>query len=189
MDQSIPEEVYRKIIDVHNNEKIQQQLKKIVVFEANDTYRFNAKVKWYYNKQNIGEYGFLEKNGMPDIHFSGNVYLYKDPKHLEPGDEVIVTLNKKEVDNKKTNLKATSVNSISDETDLNYLLFNFLNHFQDRNNKNGGSILNQISSLSEQFNEVHIKSIETFLTEKVKFHELEIDKFKLIESLFKVFNK
>jgi hypothetical protein len=189
VDQSIPEEVYRKIIDVHNDKKIQQQLKKIVVFEENDTYRFNAKVKWYYNKQNKGEYGFLEKYGMPDIHFSGNVYLYKDPKHLEPGDEVIVTLNKKEVDNKKPNLKATSVNSISDETDLNYLLFHFLNHFKDRNNKNGRSVLNQISTLSKQSNEDHIKSIETFLTEKVKFQELEIDKFKLIEILIKIFNK
>lgn len=185
----IPEKVCLKVTEIHNDKSIQQEIKKIVVFEENDSYRFNAIVKWYYNQQNNGEYGFLEKKGMPDIHFSGNVYLFKNPRNLKPGDEVVVTLNKKDVDHKQNNIKATSVNSISDETDLNYLLFHFLNHFQDRINKNIGSILNQISSLSEQFNEAHIKSIETFLTEKVKFHELEIDKFKLIESLFKVFNK
>lgn len=186
---TIPEEVYLKVIEIHNDKSIQQEIKKIVVFEENDSYRFNAIVKWYYNQQNNGEYGFLEKNGMPDIHFSGNVYLFKDPRNLKPGDEVVITLNKKDVDSKKYNLKATSVNSISDETDLNYLLFDFLNHFQDRNDKHVRSILNQISTLSEQFNEDYIKSIETFLTEKVKFQELEIDKFKLVETLLKIFNK
>lgn len=186
---SIPQEVYFKIIEVHNDKSIQQEINKVLVFEDKDSYRFNAKVKWYFNHQTNGEYGFLEKNGMPDIHFTGKVFLYTDPKNLKPGDEVVVTLNKKEVNNKINNIKATSVNSISDEKDLNYLLFDFLNHFQYQSIKKSEGILNLITTLSEQFNEDNIKSIETFLGEKIKWQEIEIDKFKLIYTLLKSCNK
>lgn len=189
INQSIPEEIYSEILLVHINKNIQQEINKILVFQDKDNYRFNAKVKWYYNHQTDGEYGFLEKNGMPDIHFSGSVFLFKDQKKLMPGDEVVVTLNKKDFDDKKNNIRAISVNSLSDEIDLNYLLFHFLNHFQVNNIRNIESVLNQITNLSEQFNEEAIKLVETFLSEKVNFQKLEIDKFKLIINLFKIFNK
>ena len=54
-------------------------------------------MKWYYNHQNQGEYGFLEINGISDIHFSGKSFLYDDPKNLREGDEVVVNFKIKQV--------------------------------------------------------------------------------------------
>ena len=163
----ISDEIYRKVIEIHNDKSIQHKTNKKLVFQDKDSYRFNAKVKWYYNRLTNGEYGFLEIKGIGDIHFSGKVFLYKDPKLLNIGDEVVVTLSKKEFHNKKNNIKATSVNLISDEKDLDYLLFYFINHFFDQNS-NLEIVTNRISSLNEQLNLDHIKLIESFISEKIK---------------------
>lgn len=184
---SIPEEVYKKIIEVHNDKTIQHKINSAFVFYDKDNYRFKAKVKWYYNHQTNGEYGFLEINGIGDIHFSGNVFLYKDPKKLNPGDEVVVTLNKKEFDNNKNKIKATAVNLISDEKDLDYLLFYFINYFYDNTSKLE-IVTNRISDLKEQLNLDHTKLIESFINEKIKLQDLDFDKFKFIYILQKSCN-
>lgn len=192
VDQDIPEETYNKILAIHNDNKKQKPennknpINKLV-YHDKDSYRFKAKVKWYYNRSTNGEYGFLEIKDIGDIHFSGNVFLYKDPKLLNIGDEVVVTLNKKEFHNKKNNIKATSVNLISDEKDLDYLLFYFINYFYDNTSKLE-IVTNRISALNEQLNLDHIKLIESFISEKIKLQDLDFDKFKFIYILQKSCN-
>ena len=184
---SIPEEVYKKIIEVHNDKTIQHKINSALIFHDKDNYRFKANVKWYYNQRNRGEYGFLEIKNIGDIHFSGNVFLYKDPKKLNPGDEVVVTLNKKEFDNNKNKIKATAVNLISDEKDLDYLLFYFINHFYDQKS-NLEIVTNRIAALKEKLNIDQIKLIESFISEKIKLQDLDFDKFKFIYILQKSCN-
>ena len=187
---SIPDEVLKKIIEVHNDKTIQNKINetnKKLVFHDNDNYKFKAKVKWYYNQQTRGEYGFVEIKDIGDIRFYGSDFLYKDPKKLNPGDEVVVTLNKKEFDTKRTNIKATSVNLISDEKDLDYLLFYFINYFHDQNS-NLEIVTNQIDVLKDQLNQNTLKAIEKLISEKIKLQELDLDKFKLIYILQKSCN-
>jgi hypothetical protein len=193
LDQYISDEIYNKIVAIHNNDGLKQRLinrkkaNKPLIYIDKDSYRFKAKVKWYYNQQNKGEYGFLEIKNIGDIHFSGKVFMYGDPKNLIPGDEVVVTLNKKEFDNKRNNIKATSVNLISDEKDLDYLLFYFVNHFYDQNS-NLEIVTNRISALKEKLNIDQIKLIESFISEKIKLQDLDFDKFKFIYILQKSCN-
>lgn len=184
---SIPEEVYLKIIEVRNDKTIQHKINSALIFHDKDNYRFKANVKWYYNQRNRGEYGFLEIKNIGDIHFSGNVFLYKDPKKLNPGDEVVVTLNKKEFDSNKNKIKATAVNLISDEKDLDYLLYYFINHFYDQKS-NLEIVTNRISALKEKLNVDQIKLVESFISEKIKLHDLAFDKFKFIYILQKTCN-
>lgn len=184
---SIPEEVYLKIIEVRNDKTIQHKINSALIFHDKDNYRFKANVKWYYNQRNRGEYGFLEIKNIGDIHFSGNVFLYKDPKKLNPGDEVVVTLNKKEFDSNKNKIKATAVNLISDEKDLDYLLYYFINHFYDQKS-NLEIVTNRIAALKEKLNVDQIKLVESFISEKIKLHDLAFDKFKFIYILQKTCN-
>lgn len=182
---SVPEEVYKKVIEVHNDQVIQQEINKILVFQENDNYRGIASVKWYYNHQTSGEYGFLELNGLPDIHFSGKSYLYNNPEFLKPGDEVVVTLSKKDVDTKKSNIKAIAVNDLSDEKDVNFLLFYLLNHFQILLSKKIEVLIDQISNLSELLTEDDRQSIQHFIEDKIKLRNLRVDKLKHIPTLLK----
>lgn len=182
---SVPEEVYKKVIQVHNDQLIQQEINKILVYQENDNYRCVASVKWYYNHQTSGEYGFLELNGLPDIHFSGKSYLNNNPEFLKPGDEVVVTLSKKDVDSKKSNIKAIAVNDLSDEKDVNFLLFYLLNHFQILLSKKIEVLIDQISNLSEQLTEDDRQSIQLFIEDKIKLRNLRVDKLKHIPTLLK----
>jgi hypothetical protein len=191
LNQEIPEVIYLKVIDIHKNiphknVEFNDFKKNLLLFPVKDTYKFNAKVKWYYNQQTNGEYGFLEKQDLPDIRFSGKHFKNKDPKNLKPGDNVIVTISQKEIDNKKNNLKAISVNYISDETDLNYLLFYFFNYLQTLGWKEREDLLQQIGNLSEQLNEEIIKSIETFFIEKIDLNNLDLSQTHHIYNLLKL---
>ena len=182
---SVPEDVYKKIIQVHNDQVIQQEINKILVYQENDNYRCVASVKWYYNHQTSGEYGFLEIKGLPDVHFSGKTYLHNNPEYLKPGDEVIVTLNKKDVDTKKLNIKAIAVNDLPDEKDVNFLLFYLLNHIQILLSKKIEVLIDQISILSEQLTEDDRQSIQLFINEKINLRNLRVDRLKHIPSLLK----
>lgn len=183
-DTVISEEVYNKIINAHRNKVIQQKTE-ILAYVENNNYRFIAKVKWYYNHQTRGEYGFLELLGFPDIHFTSKSYLYNNPLYLKPGDEVVVTLNKRVVDSKKSNIKAVAVNNLSDETDINFLLFYLVNHFQSIPSQKIDILITQISKLSVQLTDDGRKAIQLFIEDNIKLEDLEIEKTKHIPSLLK----
>ena len=146
VNQFVPDDIYQQIIGIHKNQPISQPKKKeILVFTSDDNYRFNAKIKWYYNKQTDGEYGFIEKSGLPDIYFSGEHFLYSDPKNLKPNDEVVVTIAKQDIDDRKDEIKAISVNSLWEEKDLQFLLFHFFTNLEQCSNNLLEIILKQIS--------------------------------------------
>ncbi len=182
---SVPDEVYKKVIEVHNDHVFQQEIDKDLLYQENDNYRCIASVKWYYNHQTSGEYGFLESDGLPDILFTGKSYLHNNPEFLIPGDEVVVTLRKKDVDTKKSNIKAIEVNDLSDEKDVNFLLFYLLNNFHILLNIKIEVLIDQISKLSKQLTEDDRKSIQLFINEKLELHDLRVDKLNYISSLLK----
>lgn len=191
IDQQVPEETYNKIVAIHSNDIIKkrilrkQQEDSILAYVDNENYRFIATVKWYYNQQTKGEYGFLELKGMPDIHFSGKSYLYNNPEYLKPGDEVVVTLNKKEVDTKKSNIRAIAVNDIAHEKDINYLVFYLLNYFQSLLSKKIDIVIDQISKLSVQLTDDDRTAIKVFLEDKIRLQDIRIDKLQYIPSFLK----
>lgn len=188
INQLIPLDLYNEILKTHNERKADTNHKKITSFKQNETYRLNAKVKWYFNNQTNGEYGFLEIKGLPDIHFSGKVYLYSNPKDLKPGHEVVVTLAKEDVVSKNQNLKALSVNSLSEEKDISYLLFHLLYNFHHFKSQTIENLLNQISSLSLQISDKNKTEIKAFIDQKIKIETLEIEKLSHITKLLKVCN-
>lgn len=191
VNQIIPEDIYFKVINVHNDKEIQKELlqeKKelvdpLIAFVSGENYRFYGKVRWYYNHQTSGEYGFLEVKGLPDIHFAGKVFLYKDPKNLTPDTDVVVTLNKNEVNNRKSNIRALAVNNLDDEKDINFLLFYLINNFANIEVKKASTLISQIRIHSENLTEDEIKEIELFLSDKIKLEDLSIEKLKQIPSL------
>lgn len=151
VNQFVPDDIYLKVLEIHNNQPVVEPKKKeIVVFREGETYRFNGKVKWFFNKQTNGEYGFIEKKGLPDIYFSGDKYLYSDPRDLKPDDEVVVTVNKHDIDERRDEIKAIAVNSLFQEKNVKYLIFHFFSIFQKWNISQTDLILHKISELSEQ---------------------------------------
>ncbi len=98
-----------------------RDLDAIHVYEESDCYKIIAKLKWYYNRQTEGEYGFLQYKGLPDIRFYGNSVLGVDPHHLSKGQEVVVTLKKIDIEY-GSSLKALRVNLLKDETNIKYLV-------------------------------------------------------------------
>lgn len=170
INQLVPDAIYLQVIKIHNNQpNIEPKKKELVVFSEGETYRFNGKVKWYFNKQTNAEYGFIEKKGLPDIYFAGEKFLYSDPKNLSDGDEVVVTISKEDVDNKNENIKALSVNSLWEEKDINYLLFHFFTHFDVWNSNLTEIILNQISEQSGQLTESIILEVEKHVIENIDY--------------------
>lgn len=91
------------------------------LYYNDDVYKFEAKVKWYYNYSNDGEYGFLVCNGLPDIYFKGNVVKHINPRTLRENDEVLVEIPIVDIEN-RTKLSATKVNKLEDEDDLAFLM-------------------------------------------------------------------
>lgn len=91
------------------------------LYYNDDVYKFEAKVKWYYNYSNDGEYGFLVCNGLPDIYFKGNVVKHINPRTLRENDEVLVEIPIVDIEN-RTKLSATKVNKLEDEDNLAFLV-------------------------------------------------------------------
>ncbi len=85
-------------------------------------YKIEAKIKWYYNHSNDGEYGFLVCNGLPDIYFKGDVVKAINPRTLRENDEVLVEIPLNDLE-RKTKLSATKVNKLEDEDDLTFLVY------------------------------------------------------------------
>jgi hypothetical protein len=187
VNQLVPENVYLQIVNIHKNIPAKEK-KKILVFIDKENYRFNAKVKWYFNKQTDGEYGFAEKLGLPSIYFSGKTFLYSDPKKLLPGDELVVTIEKQDIDDRKEEIKAISVNSLWEEKDVNFLIFHFFTYFQNWNSTIIENILSQISGLSEQLNESNISDVENYVFKKIDYTEIKIDDHKSLYSILKICN-
>jgi hypothetical protein len=188
VNQFVPDDIYQQIIGIHKNQPISQPKKKeILVFTSDDNYRFNAKIKWYYNKQTDGEYGFIEKSGLPDIYFSGEHFLYSDPKNLKPNDEVVVTIAKQDIDDRKDEIKAISVNSLWEEKDLQFLLFHFFTNLEQWSNNLLEIILKQISEVSEQINDDILKAVETYVFEKIDYTKLQSSHYKSLGELLKIF--
>jgi hypothetical protein len=189
VNQLVPIEIYLQVIEIHNNQPIIEPKKKeIVVFTDGETYRFNGKVKWYFNKQTNGEYGFIEKTGLPDIYFSGEHFLYSDPKNLKPDDEVVVTVSKKDIDEKNEEIKAISVNSFFQEKNIYYLLYHFFAVFQHWNKAQTDLILHKISELSNQIDKLLIEEIEKHIFTQIDYTKLETTHYKSLFSLFKICN-
>lgn len=187
INQLVPDAIYLQVIEIHNNQpNIEPKKKELVVFSDGETYRFNGKIKWYFNKQTNAEYGFIEKKGLPDIYFAGEKFLYSDPKNLSDGDEVVVTITKEDVDNKNENIKALSVNSLWEEKDINYLLFHFFTHFDVWNSNLTEIILNQISEQSGQLTESIILEVEKHVIENIDYTILNSTHYNVLYKLLQI---
>jgi hypothetical protein len=186
VNQQVPEDVYMQVLQIHRNIPVIQEKKQLLVFKDKNNYRFTAKVKWYYNKQTEGEYGFIEKAGIPDVYFAGNTFMFDDPKKIQPGDIVVVTLAKEDLDDKKQEIKALAVNFISSENDLNFLLFYFINYFKRLTNDKIESLLENISKNSNQFDETIVNSLETIIAEEINHTTFKQYHYQAIYSLLKI---
>ncbi len=187
VNQLVPDDIYNKVIEIHKNRPIQEEKKQLLVFTEKDNYRFTAKVKWYYNKQTDGEYGFIEKPGIPDIYFAGDTFMFDDPKTIKPGDIVVVTLAKEDLDKHKKEIKAVAVNFLSSENDLNFLLFYFLNYLKRITNNEIESLLNNITRVSNQLDETIVNSLETIISEEINHTTFKQHHYQAIYSLLKIF--
>jgi hypothetical protein len=187
VNQLVPDDIYLQVIEIHNNQpNIEPKKKELVVFSDGETYRFNGKIKWYLNKQTNGEYGFIEKKGLPDIYFSGDKFLYSDPKNLSEGDEVVVTVNKQDIDERRDEIKAIAVNSLFQERNVKYLIFHFFSIFQNWNISQTDLLLHKISELSEQLDNQLLEEIEKHFLTNIDYTNLEPVHYKSLYSLLKI---
>lgn len=186
VNQLVPDDIYNKVIEIHKSRPVQEEKKQLLVFTEKDNYRFTAKVKWYFNKQTEGEYGFIEKPGIPDIYFAGDTFMFDDPKTIKPDDIVVVTLAKEDLDEQNREIKAISVNFLSSENDLNFLLFYFLNYLKRITNNEIESLLNNITRVSNQFDETIVNSLETIISEEINHTTFKQYHYQAIYSLLKI---
>jgi hypothetical protein len=187
VNQLVPDEIYLQVLEIHKSQPVVEPKKKeIVVFREGETYRFNGKVKWYFNKQTNGEYGFIEKKGLPDIYFSGDKYLYSNPRDLKPDDEVVVTVNKQDIDERRDEINAIAVNSLFQERNVKYLIFHFFSIFQNWNISQTDLILHKISELSEQLDKQLLDDIEKHFVNNIDYTHLELVHYKSLFALLKI---
>ena len=186
VNQLVPDDIYNKVLEIHKNRPILEEKKQLLVFTEKDNYRFTAKVKWYYNKQTDGEYGFIEKPGIPDIYFAGDTFMFDDPKTIKPDDIVVVTLAKEDLDDQNREIKAIAVNFLSSENDLNFLLFYFLNYLKRITNNEIESLLINISRASNQLDEAIVNSLETIISEEINHKTFKQHHYQAIYSLFNI---
>lgn len=85
-------------------------------------YKLEVKVKWYYNHARELNEGYLVCNGLPDIHFKGEVVKGINPRALRENDEVLVEIPLRDLES-RTKLSASKVNKLEDEDDLGFLVY------------------------------------------------------------------
>lgn len=115
-----------------------------------------AKVKWYYNRNTGGEYGFLESDKLGDIHFNGGCVYGEDPHQLSENQNVIVAVNKRA---NRDKLSAKSVHTVDCVDDINALVKcldaeRYVRH---------DIVLDQIINIFDDENESHISSLKEFV--------------------------
>ncbi|WP_100613614.1 hypothetical protein [Confluentibacter citreus] len=129
-------------------------------FYYNDTcYKIEAKVKWYYNHSNEGEYGFLTCSGIPDVHFNGSVVYGINPRHFRENDEVLVEIAIEELEN-RTKISALKVNKLEHEEDIIFLLYQSI---EKGNHKYFIQTLEQIKLQAEQLSKKQQKEIQNII--------------------------
>lgn len=135
--------VPKKGADSLTNERRLKFLKGLYYNET--CYKIEAKVKWYYNHANNGEYGFLTCNGLPDIYFKGEVVEGINPRTLRENDEVLVEIPLNDLEN-KSKISASKVNKLEDEIDLVFLVYQSI---EAGNRKYFSQTLEQIKTQSD----------------------------------------
>lgn len=123
------------------------------------SYKIEAKVKWYYNHSNDGEYGFLICNGLPDIYFKGAVVKEINPRTLRENDEVLVEIPLKDLDG-RARLNASKVNKLEDEDDLVFLVFQSI---EAGNKKYFSQTLDQIKIQSQSLKKETKQDIQAII--------------------------
>jgi len=191
LNQMVPDEVYNKIIEIHKvkeNQNLNTDIKqvpekpKLLVFQDKESYRFVAKVLWYYNYQTDGEYGFLKKEGIPDIKFDKSNYFGKSISEVVKGAEYIVTVKKTELDQKRNRIQASKINSFSDEEDANFLVFHFLNFYQELTLLTANKIIASLNKLNYLADEKTVEFIDSLLDDLLKHSIGNIEKIQLLHN-------
>jgi len=185
LEQTVPDKICRDLFKIYKVNLLKNSNMQIL-YQHEDILKFNAFVMWYFDKKNNGEYGFVQKKGWPNIFFSKKACLKIDPANLIEGDEVIVTINKKNL--KNYNLKAISILPIKEETDINYLLFYYLRDLQNPL-KNNEKLFNQILKCSNEIDKNAFENELIYLKENIKFQTLSNELFIKINKLLKIFDK
>jgi len=111
----------KRRVRARSNNENKRDLSRIHAYVENEKCKIIAKLKWYYNRQTNGEYGFLTCSGLPDIRFSGGSVIDANPHQLSEGQELVVTIKKRELE-KYSDLKAIQVNLVADENNLLFLV-------------------------------------------------------------------
>ena len=134
-DQDLEEETYLKIIALYKNKHIQDQLDNLELnnslknyggYLVDNQFKFIGKIKWYYNKKNKGEYGFVNHIKLGDVYFRGNTVKDINPHNLRENEEVIFTISKKSFIQRaliRNKIKATELIPITSETDISFLTY------------------------------------------------------------------
>lgn len=120
--QNLSDEDIFKIVQFHNNSTDKRDLLINNYYNNNYQYKFIAKVDWYYNKKNKGEYGFLKCPHLPDLYFKGSAVEYIDPHNLTKDTDVVVSVNKRDYD-VSGDINVINVRRLIDETELAFLLY------------------------------------------------------------------
>lgn len=126
VNQFVPYEVFEKVKEYLEKRKSEKSEKaKIKLFIEDDNYVFVAKLKWYYNHQKEGEYGFVEKQGLPDIFFHKDAFKFSEPLDLKKDSLLVVKVAKHDIDNRTINIKAVEVYRLDDEKNARFLIYHF----------------------------------------------------------------
>jgi hypothetical protein len=139
-----------KILSVHNNSKLQEEISKekkqiklqvkkevprarIIKSKKNtvvyQTEKFVGKINWYYNRNTQGEYGFVHNDELGDVHFRGEVVKGGHPEQLISDETVIFEILSSNINVSRK--KATSLYKLVEETDLVFLISEGLHRYPD----------------------------------------------------------
>ena len=189
LNQMVPHEVYNKIITIHKSKEVEDtntfikrasENPKLLVFQEKENYRFVAKVLWYYNHQTDGEYGFLKKEGIPDIKFDKSNYSGNSISEVIKDAEFIVTVKKTEIEQKKARLQALKINSFNDEEDANFLVFHFLNFFKEISISTAKRIITRLNDLKYITDKTVLEFINSLLDDLLKLSISNFEKLQLL---------
>lgn len=196
----ISEETFQQIKELANHKETRQRIqeeairiiaKKLGAFpEHNLYYKIPAEIKWFGDRSNGGDYGFLKIPELGDVYFHMKHVSGLSHEELGPEVCVIAEIPKKDFE-VKFKKSASKIYPIKKEEDIMFMLYCFL-IYDESALKNLvstdllGTFRNNLERLESEINHGHISYFTDSILKKIEDSSLQSEFVLQLESLFPV---
>lgn len=150
VNQLVPDHIYKKVLEFHHSKANNFEM---FVFQDNENYRYIAKIKWYNRNQVNIKIGLIEKRGLPSVVFDKLKFSGISDFDSVDNIDIITTVKIDEANQETDTIQAVSLNTINNEVDVAFLVFQFSHNFSNLLLSTGDKIIERLRKLNYIINE------------------------------------